>query len=73
MEKVKILTKKLDKLPPQAIVTVEEFVDFLISKGNSEKPKGKFLNLSWSGGLKNVKSKFNSIELSKKAMEWRKV
>jgi hypothetical protein len=34
--------------------------------------KTKYLKLSWAGGLKVLKSKYSSMELAKKAIDWRK-
>lgn len=37
----------------------------------SARKKSKTLDQSWAGALKEYKNKFTSLELQKKALEWR--
>ncbi len=66
MEPVEV---KIKRLPQSLKKEVEDFVDFLIEKKckkTSKKP-----TLSWIGGLKEFKDRYTSLELQKKANEWR--
>jgi Uncharacterized conserved small protein len=61
--------EKIKKLPPELHKEVEDYVDFLLQK--TEKKTGKKLGLEWIGGLKEYRDKYTSLELQKKALEWR--
>jgi hypothetical protein len=49
---------------------IEENLDNLLPK-SPEKPTNKILEQIWGGSLKDYKEKYTSIELQKKALEWR--
>jgi len=57
----------IEKLPPNLREEVKDFVRFLLQK---EKKKKK-LKLNWVGKLSKYKKDYTSLELQKKAMEWR--
>ena len=61
--------EKIKKLTPELHKEVEDYVDFLLQK--TEKKTGKKLGLEWLGGLKEYRDKYTSLELQKKALEWR--
>lgn len=65
----KTLQNKISKLSPEYRKEVEELVEFLLSKQKS-KTAAK-LKQDWSGALKDLKDKYTSLELQKKALEWR--
>ena len=69
MKPVKALEKKIKKLPPDIAAEVEDFVNFLLEKKKKTKPKK--LTQSWAGVLEKYKDQYTSVELQKKAMEWR--
>ncbi len=48
---------------------LDRYLDYLLSKQSTGKDDKK-LNQDWAGGLKD--EDFNSIELQKKALNWRK-
>ncbi|UCH97269.1 MAG: DUF2281 domain-containing protein [Candidatus Aminicenantes bacterium] len=60
---------KLKRLPRNLKKEVEDFVDFLLEKRNKKIRKKP--TLSWIGGLKEFKDQYTSLELQKKANEWR--
>ena len=67
---MKSIGEKIKQLPFAQQKEVEDFVDFLINKNvtkNKKKPK-----LHWIGGLKEYREKYTSLELQKKALEWRR-
>ena len=59
----------IKKLPPYLQKEVFDFVEFLLSKDTS-KPKGK-LKQNWAGDLREFRDQYTSLELEKKAIEWR--
>jgi len=59
----------IDQLPPELQQEVEDFVEFLMEKKG--KKKGKKLKQDWAGGLKEYRNQYTSLELQKKALEWR--
>lgn len=64
------IEEKIKKLPPDLRKEVEDFVDFLLEK--TKYKKGKKPKLNWIGGLREYRDKYTSLELQKKALEWRK-
>lgn len=67
MTKLKELKSKLERLSPGEINDLDLFVEALLKKYKS----GQFKQ-NWAGGLKAFKKQFSSIELQKKALEWRR-
>ncbi len=56
-------------LSPNLRQEAEDFIEFLLSK-HSRKPATK-LKQDWAGALREYKDKYTSLELQKKALEWR--
>jgi len=56
-------------LPPDLQKEVEDFVRFLIEK--RLKRQGKRLRQDWAGALRDYRNQYTSLELQKKALEWR--
>ena len=49
-----------------------EFIDFLLQKQEpAPKPERPGMKLEWAGGLKELRDQYTSVELQKKANEWR--
>jgi hypothetical protein len=63
------IEEKIKQLPPELHQEVEDYIDFLLQRG--KKKTGKKLKLDWIGGLKEYRDKYTSLELQKKALEWR--
>jgi len=63
------LEKLLKDLPPELHQEVEDFVQFLLSK--RLKTKGRKLRQDWAGALEDYRQQYTSLELQKKALEWR--
>lgn len=59
------IEEKIKNLPPELQKEVNRFIDSLIRK------KKKEPNFSWVGALREYRDKFTSVELQKKALEWR--
>jgi mRNA-degrading endonuclease RelE of RelBE toxin-antitoxin system len=66
MEKVEEIVKEL---PPELQQEVEDFVQFLAEKWR-RKAGGK-LRQDWAGALRDYRDQYTSLELQKKALEWR--
>lgn len=57
-------------MPPDVRAEVIDFAQFLIEK--KKKEKGKKLSLSWAGKLSEFKGTYSSVQLQKKANDWRR-
>ncbi len=66
---MEMLEEKIKKLPPYLQNEVSDFVDFLSTKYHPT--KNKKLTFKWAGKLSEYKNRFTSVELQKKALEWR--
>ncbi len=67
MRAIKKIETKINQLTPDLINELDNYLDYLINK-RSIKKLGK-LTQNWAGGLKG--ENFNSVDLQKKALEWR--
>jgi hypothetical protein len=67
MRAIKQIEIKINKLSPGLISELDRYLDFLINKRVSNKPKR--LKQDWAGELKDIK--ISSVELQKKALDWR--
>ena len=56
-------------LPPDLRREVEDFIQFLIEK--HVRKVGRKLRQDWAGALKSYRHQYTSLELQKKALEWR--
>ena len=56
-------------LPPDLRIQVIDFMQFLLER---KMPKrGVVLRQDWAGALRDVKNEYTSLDLQKKALEWR--
>ena len=69
MNHIKVLEQKINQLPPVLINDLELFIDFLLNR--NKETKHKKLKQDWAGSLKKYRSEFSSVELQKKALDWR--
>jgi len=58
----------LGALSPDLQKEVIDFARFLMQK---KVGRGKKLRQDWAGGLKEYRAQYTSLELQKKALEWR--
>jgi hypothetical protein len=63
------IVEMIKELPPELQQEVEDFVQFLIEK-RARKP-GRKLRQDWAGALRDYRDRYTSLELQKKALEWR--
>jgi len=56
-------------LPPELQREVEDFVRFLTERRAQK--AGKRLRQDWAGALRSYREEYTSLELQKKALEWR--
>jgi len=66
---MKTLEEMIKKLPPELQQEVEDFIRFLMEK--RVKKYGRPLRQDWAGALKGYRDRYTSLELQKKALEWR--
>ena len=66
---MKSIDERIKNLPPALKKEVEEFVNSLLKKQG--KKKGKKLRQDWAGALRDYRDQYTSLELQKKALEWR--
>ena len=63
------LEELVKKLSPDRQEEVRDFVSFLLEK--QEKKSGRKLRQDWAGALKDYRDQYTSLELQKRALEWR--
>jgi mRNA-degrading endonuclease RelE of RelBE toxin-antitoxin system len=63
------LEEMVKELPPGLQQEVGDFVQFLIER--ERRKTGKKLRQDWAGALRGYRSQYSSLELQKKALEWR--
>lgn len=63
------IEEKLKQLPPDLRKEVTDLIDSLLSKQASRRKKKP--TVEWIGGLKECRDQYTSVELQKKASEWR--
>lgn len=66
---MKTLEELIRELPPHLQNEVRDFAQFLAD--TKVRPKRKHLRMDWAGGLKEFRGQYTSLELQKKALEWR--
>ena len=66
---MKSIDERMKNLPPALKREVEEFVNSLLKK--RKKKNGKRLRQDWAGALRDYRDQYTSLELQKKALEWR--
>lgn len=66
---MKTIENMIKELPPSLRQEVEDFVHFLVEKRAQK--QGKKLRQDWAGALRKYRNQYTSLELQKKAMEWR--
>lgn len=65
----KPLSELVEELPPHMEREVRDFVEFLLARHGRE--PGTMLRQDWAGALKGHRSRYGTLELQKKALEWR--
>ena len=68
-EHTKSLEELVQELPSDYREEVKNFVLSLLEKQG--KKEGKKLRQDWAGALKEYRDQYTSLELQKKALEWR--
>jgi hypothetical protein len=61
------LSELVQELPPDAQAQVRAFVEFLLAK----RGRGRTLRQDWAGALREHRDQYSSLQLQKKALEWR--
>ena len=68
MRAIKNIETKINQLTPDLIDELNHYLDYLINKRAAK--KSRKLSQNWAGGLKG--ESYKSIDLQKKALDWRK-
>ncbi len=68
-EQAQSLEDLFRQLPPELQQEVRDFAHYLLD--TKVHRKQKYLRLSWAGGLSDLRDQYTSLELQKKALEWR--
>jgi hypothetical protein len=63
------IEEMVKELPPELQQEVEDFVQFLIER--RARRAGRKLRQDWAGALRDYRGQYTSLELQKKALEWR--
>ncbi len=63
------LKELIEQLPPELQREVEDFARFLLER--RKKKEGYIMRQDWAGALSKYKARYSSLELQKKALEWR--
>lgn len=61
--------EKIRNLPPDKQQEVLDFIEFLLEK--QSRKYGRRLRQDWAGALSDYREQYTSLELQKKALEWR--
>ena len=67
--RLKTLDTLVKELPPVSQSEVRDFVEFLLAK-RKRKSVGK-LRQNWAGALSDYREEYSSLDLQKKALDWR--
>lgn len=59
----------MKQLPPELQQEVVDLAQFLVQKRISK--RGRKLRQDWAGALSEYRDQYTSLELQKKALEWR--
>jgi hypothetical protein len=68
-EGAKSLEELVKELSPESRQEVRDFAEFLLQK--QRRVPGRKLRQDWAGALKDYRDRYTSLELQKKALEWR--
>jgi len=63
------LKELIEQLPPELQEEVRDFVEFLLERKACK--RGRKLRQDWAGALREYRSQYTSLELQRKALEWR--
>jgi len=66
---MKTIEEMIKELPSELQQEVLDFAEFLIEKRAQK--KGRKLRQDWAGALKDYRDQYTSLELQKKALQWR--
>ena len=67
---MKSLDELVHELPPDKQREVRDFAESLLRE-QDRPPQRRRLRLPWAGGLREYRDQYTSLELQKKALEWR--
>jgi hypothetical protein len=66
---MKPLVELVQEFPPDVQAEVRDFIEFLLVK-RARKPQ-RILRQDWAASLRDVRDQYTSLELQRKALDWR--
>lgn len=66
---MKTIEELVKELPQELQQEVRDFMELLLKK--RARKTGKRLRQDWAGALREYRAQYTSLELQKKALEWR--
>ena len=66
---MRTLKDLVDQLLPELQQEVRDFVEFLLER--KVRKRGRKLRQDWADALRKYRDQYTSLELQKKALEWR--
>jgi hypothetical protein len=69
MGQIEDIAEIIARLPPEVRQEVIDFAHFLLEKRLAK--HGRKLRQDWAGALSEYRDQYTSLELQKKALEWR--
>jgi hypothetical protein len=63
------IEERIRELPPELRREVEDFVEFLLERRAHK--LGRKLRQDWAGALRDYRDQYTSLDLQKRALEWR--
>ena len=65
----KSLEELINELPPDMHIEVRDFIEFLLTK--REQRSESALRQDWAGALREHRQEYSSLDLERRAMDWR--
>jgi hypothetical protein len=66
---MKALEDLIKELPQELRQEVQDFANYLVE--TKIRPRRTKLRMDWAGGLSEFRGQYTSLELQRKALEWR--
>ncbi len=67
---IQAIDELVQELPPDAQAEVRDFVEFLLHK-HGRRTGGRRLRQDWAGALRAYRDQYTSLELQRRALDWR--
>lgn len=68
---IKQINKKIERMPPDLLSEVMNYIDYLMNKYSVDSKNIKSFDFTWEGGLNKLSKKYSAVDLQHKSLEWR--